>query len=105
VFAGILRVEVEACADQERRGILLSLIEDLCLEQRVVVDRSDQMLGVLQSMHLSLPDAVHIVSAFKIGADIIITCDKQLLKMGGKIKLLTKLSVMSPLQALAELSS
>ena len=102
--APILRVEIEACADEERKAILLSMLDELCLEQTIRIDRTDGMLGALQALHLSLPDAVHVVSASMIGADIFITCDQQLLKKCGKIQPLTKLSVLSPLQAVAELS-
>ena len=104
VGAPILRVELQACADEERKAILLSMLDDLCAEQRIVIGQTDGMLASLLALHLSLPDAVHVVSASRIGADIFITCDRQLLKMGGRIKSLTRLAVMSPLQAVAELS-
>ena len=97
--APILRVEIEACADAERKAILLSMLDDLCIEERILINRADQMLAVLQTLRLSLPDAVHVVSASKAGADTFITCDKQLLKLAGKIKPLMKLEITSPLQA------
>ena len=102
--APILRVEIEACADAERKAILLSMLDDLCVEARVVINRTDSMLEALRALHLSLPDAVHVVSASRAGADIFVTCDKQLLKMGGRITSLMRLAVMPPLQAAARLA-
>jgi len=102
--AAILRVEIEGCADAERKAILLSMLDDLCIEERTSIERTDEMLEALQGLGLSLPDAAHLVSAARIGAEIFITCDRQLLKKRAKITALTRLIVMSPLQAVAELA-
>lgn len=103
IGAPILRVELEACADQERKTILLSLMSELCQEQSISIEKTDTMLEKLSPLRLSLPDAVHLVSAVKVGADFFITCDKRLVKMSGRIESLIGLAVKSPLQAIAEL--
>jgi predicted nucleic acid-binding protein len=82
--SGLLQVAVSSHALQELRaapgGRLLALrVRELAFRSANVTLRDRRRAAVLAAGNLSAPDALHMAIAERIGASVLITCDKGLL--------------------------
>lgn len=101
VSSGMAEIEIDAMPDPERRRRMLATLPD---EQ----DRISLTAGIMkrameiQKLGLKAADAVHLAAAEAIGADVFLTCDDRLTRVGVRKKSSLRVRVMNPLAFLEE---
>jgi predicted nucleic acid-binding protein len=94
-------LEISAMSDLQRRGHVRALLPgpaDIMELTPVIYGRAE----VLQRLGFKPADAVHVSAAEAAGADVLLTCDDRLLRIGRRVKARLRVRIANPLDWLRE---
>lgn len=101
VSSGMAEIEIDAIPDPERRRRMLAILpgeQDRIPLTPEIMERAME----IQMLGLKAADAVHLAAAEATGADVFLTCDDRLVRVGVRKKLSLRVRVMNPLTFLEE---
>ncbi len=99
----IVRVEVAAMTDRERRRrvqALFAAADDTIALTEEVFRRA---VGLIQK-GFKAADALHVASAERLGADVLLTCDDRLVRLGRRYRKQLRVAILDPVSWLREVS-
>ena len=101
VSSEMILLEVEAIADAERHRrlqALLSGVEDTIRLTPAVFRRAE----VLVQKGLKAADALHVAAAERLRADVLLTCDNRLCRLGRRLRKTLRVRIADPVSWLRE---
>jgi predicted nucleic acid-binding protein len=99
VSSRMAEIEARAISDETRRRRVLALLPEARMElERRTFDRARELIG----LRLRAADAVHTAAAEHLGADVLLTCDDQLLRVGQRMADQLGVRIANPIDWLKE---
>lgn len=100
----IVRIEVAAMTDRERKGRVQALFADsddtIALTEEVI-----RRAAKLVKLRFGAADALHVASAERLNADVLLTCDDRLIRLGRRNQEVLRVAILDPVSWLGEVSS
>jgi predicted nucleic acid-binding protein len=98
-----VRMEVAAITDRVRRG----RVQSLFAESDDTISLTDEVFrraAGLVKMGFKAADALHVASAECLNADVLLTCDDRLIRLGRRNRKVLRVAIIDPVSWLGEVS-
>lgn len=99
----IIRIEVAAMSDRERKARVHALFADsddtIRLSEGVF-----RRAAKLVKMKFGVADALHVASAERLNADVLLTCDDRLIRLGRRNQKVLRVAILDPVTWLGKVS-
>lgn len=100
----IVRIEVAAMTDRERRRRVQALFADSDDTIRLT-EEVFRRAAKMMRMGFKAADALHVASAECINADVLLTCDDRLIRLGRRNRKVLRVVIFDPVSWLGEASN
>ncbi|HEX9660050.1 MAG TPA: PIN domain-containing protein [Rhodothermales bacterium] len=99
----IVRMEVAAMTDRERRRRVQSLFSDPD-DTITLTEEVSRRAAELMKKGFKAADALHVASAEHLSADVLLTCDDRLIRLGRRNRKELGVAILDPVSWLREVS-
>lgn len=100
----IVRIEVAAMTDRERRARVQALFDDPD-DTIGLTDEIVRRAAKLVKLGFGAADALHVVSAERMNADVLLTCDDRLIRLGRRNQKALRVVIVDPVSWLGKVSN
>ena len=100
----IVRIEVAAMTDRERRGRVQALFADSD-DTIKLTEEVFRRAAKLVKLGFKAADALHVASAECLNADVLLTCDDRLIRLGSRNRKVLRVAILDPVWWLREVSN